>query len=370
MKYSLSKIRFVSSLCALMFLTACASADRRNAASPDNTEIILSEGRVEYNERNINETREKAVYDAKLKAVRRAAELFADASYKADGKYEAFEKLVTEDPDFFVKKYKIHKEGQDRDMYFSNAAIYIYPSKIASAVKSAGLNAPVTGPKAALFINETPAGSGFEKAFVKALSKDSVMNIEIIPAEKTGDGSYDALTAASAEIGAEMFIKAKAKAYLFGGAMGTDFHPAAADGSVEVIAVPSGRRLSDISRQGSGNDTTKESALSKAMVSLADVLSRDTAARVDPQLKSDPVVSLVFTGLSGMEQAETVKSDLLKLNFKYLVLSSYEKGTAVFSAVTKTQDCQEIASMVLRGDSLGLQLGEVTGKEITFISVN
>jgi hypothetical protein len=49
---------------------------------------------------------------------------------------------------------------------------------------------------------------------------------------------------------------------------------------------------------------------------------------------------------------------------------NYQKGTAVFSAVTRTQDCQEIASMVLRGDSLGFQLGEVTGKKINFISVN
>lgn len=369
MKYLLSKAGFAFFLCVVLF-AACTSTGRRNAPSPDNTEIIVAEGRVEYNERNINETREKAVYDAKLKAVRRVAEMFADASYKADGKYEIFEKIVTEDPDFFVKKYKIQKEGQDRDMYFSNAFIYVYPSKIASAVKAAGLNAPVTGPKAALFINETPAGTGFEKAFVKALSRDSIMNIAVLPPEKAGDGSYDSLTSAAAEAGAEMFIKAKANAYLFGGATGTDFHPAAADGSVEVISVPSGKRLSDISRQGSGNDTTKESALSKAMSSLADVLSRDTASRVDPQLKSDPVVTLVFTRLSGMEQAETVKSDLLKLNFKYLVLVNYQKGTAVFSAVTRTQDCQEIASMVLRGDSLGFQLGEVTGKEINFISVN
>ena len=351
---------------AIMF-AACSASVRNQTISSDNTEVIAAEGRVFYNDRNINETREKAIYDAKLKAVRRVAELFADALYKAEGKYETFEKLVTEDPDFFIHKYKIKHEGQDRDSYVSQVNLYIYTEKIASAVRSAGLASSVKGPKAAIYIEETPEGTSFQKAFIAALSKDSIMTVELLDKSKIGDGSYDALTAASAEIGAEMFIKAKAKAYLFGGGIGTDFHPSGADGSVEVIQVPSGKRLSDISRQGSGSDSSKDVAMSKAMESLAALLSKDTAARVDPQLKSDPAIKLIFSGLSGIEQAETLKSDLLKMNFKYISLDSYANGRAVFSSITKTQDCQEIASMILRGESLGAQLGEVSGKEINFI---
>ena len=366
MKFFKIHLNFIIIAVVFVIFAGCSSSRKRNVNITEVIEPVAAEGRTEYNVRNINETREKAVYDAKLKAVRRAAEIFADVSYKADGKNSLMENLVQEDPDFFIRKYKITSEGQDRNYYFSKVIVYIYPYKIASAVKAAGLVSPVLGPKAALVIDENPEGSGFSQYFEKELSKNSVMNLQSIPKEKIVSGSYDELTAVSAEIGAEMFIRAKAKAYLFAGGLVSDFYPSGADGSVEVIQVPSGKRLSDISRQGSGNDSSKDSSMRKAMESLAEKLAKDTAERVDPQLKTDPVIKLTVSAISGIEKAEAIKSDLLKMNFKYISLDSYSEGTAVFSAVAKTQDTQEIASMILRGDTVGLQLVNAGGKEIVF----
>jgi len=366
MKYMSLAINFSVAACLAISMSSCSAQIRHSQRQQDSVEILEAEGRTEYNERNINETREKAVYDAKINAVRHAAEIFSDADYKSKGKKEALDKIVYEDPDFFIKKYKITSEGQERDSYNINIKVFLYPHKIASSVRAAGLVSPVSGPKAALVIEEKPADSGFSSAFYKDLMKDSIMSLEIMTSDKAGDGSYDSLNAAAADMGAEMYIKAKASAYLLGGGMMSDFSAAAADGSVEVVQVPSGRRLSDISRQGSASDSSKNAALNMAMENLSALLAKDTASRVDPQLKTDPVIKLVFMGLGGLDKAETVKNDLLKMNFKYVSLDSYSAGKAVFSAVTKTQDGQEIASMVLRGDTTGLQLGDVKGKEITF----
>lgn len=366
MKYIYYSLKFLLPAFAFAFMLSCTSQIKNANMASDSAEIIEASGQTEYSEININEMREKAVYDAKINALRRIAEMFADPDYKAKGKADILEKIIYDDPEFFIKKYKIISEGQDRDIYTINIRLFMYPHKIASAIRAAGLVSPVKGPKAALIIEDSPASSGFAKYFYRDLSGASVMNLEILPAGKTGDGSYDALTEASSEIGAEMFIRAKANAYLLGGGMMSDFSPSAAEGSVEVIQVPSGKRLSDISRQGSASASSKDASISKAMENLSAILAKDTAAKVDPQIKSDPVMKLIFTGLRGIEKAENIKNDLLKMNFKYVSFDSYSMGKAIFSAVSKTQDTQEIASMVLRGETSGLQLGEAKGKEIVF----
>lgn len=360
-------MRFLPIIFSLIMLSSCASFGTHGLRTANTTEILQVSGITTYNEHNINETREDAIYDAKIKAVRRIAELFSDATYKIDGKTEILENLVNSDVDLFIHKYKIKSEGQDRDKYIANLSLYIYTNKVAASVKNAGLVSSLSGPKAGLYVEENPANSGFAKAFTEALSKYSIMTVVPFPSEKIKDASYDSLNSAAAELGAEIFIKAKASAYTVGNALTKEFFPSVADGSVEVIQSPSQKRLSDISRQGSGNDTNKNSALRQAMAALAEKLAKDTAMRVDVQIKSDPVVKLVFTGLNSFEQLETIKADLLKMNFKYLSLDSYSDGKAVFSVATSVKDTQEIASIVLRGESLGVQLGTVSGKEISFI---
>jgi len=362
-----SIIRFMAIAVFSLSVISCSSTGRKIQSFQDSEEPVFVEGVVRYNDKNVNETRERAVYEVKLQAVRRVAELFADDSYKSDGKYDVMEELVEEDPDFFIRKYKIQAEGLDRDNYFLKANVYLFPNKIASAVRAKGLVKPVSGPKAALFIEETPAKTGFARKFAENMEKNSIMSVEIMPAEKNGDGSFETLMAAAADINAEMYIKVKAKSYLINtGPLATDFFPASAEGSAEVVQLPLGRRLSDISRQGTASSKSKDESVSKAMESLASILAKDTSARVDPQLQSDPLIKLIFTRLSGLEQVENLKKDMLKHNFKYISLDSYASGKAVFSAVTKTQDTQEIASMILKGDTVGIQLKEASGKEIEF----
>lgn len=356
-------ITFIT-LCAV--LCACSSVSKEKKSNMNSVEALRVEGITEYNENNINESREGAVYDAKLKALRIVADLFA-SDYRSDpAKYDVFQNLVTEDPDRFIRKFRIISEGEHGNTYKSDVEVMIYTSKVAAAVKNAGLVSSVQGPKAALFVYDTPKNGDFEQYLVQALSKDSVMNVVVLKPEDAGTGTYEELNAAAAKVDAEMYIKATADAKFFGGAMNTGFYPYSADGHLEVVEVPSGKRFCDISRQGSSNESSKDASLKKSMLALAEKLSKDAAVRVDPQLKTPPVVSLYFENLQGFEAVDTMKNYLSGLNFKHLSLESFNGGVAMFNVVPSTNDNQELASIVLRMDSMGLQISGITGKEIRF----
>lgn len=360
------KTNLLLTLLPALALCACAHDPVRGRAAEAGPEVIVAEGTADYNVRNIAASRAAAVQDAQRNAVRKVAELFADEASGAGGRTPA-DALAAAPLQNFVRKNKIISEGAEGTSYAVTLRVWVYPGKVAAALRGPNPAASRGGPRAVLVAREIPEGTVFSKAFKAALSRRSVMAVEDLPAGAVkADADDAALMAAASAAGADMLLKVSASAYLSGGGLNTGFYPSAADAAVKVFEVSSGKQLLDLSRQGSAVDSSQAASFSKALVSAAELLAQETATRVDRQLKTDPVVSLKVTGVSGLEMLERLKGEFSRLDLKKIVLESYSSGEAVFAAVPRRLDPQELASAVLRGDSLGLELQGASPKEITF----
>ncbi|HNW45202.1 MAG TPA: hypothetical protein PKI19_11905 [Elusimicrobiales bacterium] len=353
-------------LIPILFFCACAHAPAPNYSMAQ-PEILTAEGLAPFNVKDLAASRTAAVLDAQRTALKRAAELYMDDVSRAED-YAAFEAGPLKNPQNYLLKHKILSEGAEGSSYRVSLKTWVLTNKLAAALRGAGSGAPEGGLSAALVARETPEGSAFAAAYSAALSRRSIIRIADYPftRNKAPADSDEALLSAAAAAGADVLLTASASAYASGAGLNTGFYPSRADGSVKVYDVRSGKLLLELSRQGSAIDSSQAAAFSKALATAGELLAQETALKADRLLKPDAVIRIKVYGLNGLETLEKLKSQLQRLDLKKLRLEKYSNGEAVFVAVPRRPDPQELASAVLRGDTIGLELEAASPQEVLF----
>ncbi len=346
---------------------ACAHAPAPGSyrAAP---EPLTADGSAAFDERNPGVSRELAALDAEKNALRRTAGLFMDEASAADN-YPALEIGLLKTPQLYVAKRKVISEGQDGASYRVRAKVWVYHDKIASALRGMNLAGTDAAATVAAFVQRGPADKTFSAAFREAFSRRSAITIKDFPfASDAGllSGPDQPVLDAADDAGADLLFSVSASAVPSGAGLNTGFYPSRAEASLKILDVKTGRELLSLSSQANAIDSSEAASFAKAMASAGELLAAEAAGKADRLLKQDTAVKLRFLGLDGLETLEKLKAQLLRTDLKGLRLVSYSDGAAVFSAVPRQPDPQEFASVILRGDSLGLQLEGVAGQEVVF----
>lgn len=353
---------------AAMFAAGCAHGP---ALNPDKAapELLSVEGAADLDARDLSASRGKAVLDAKKKAVLRAAELYMDETSIVEKRAVLEGGLVNNFP-LYVARYELMSEGQDGPYYRVRLKVWIYNAKIASALRGLNLSgSAASGPRAAL-VSKGQDDADFVSAFKGAFAKRSAISITEYPFTKDAalvSGPEDQLLSAASAAGANLVMAVTASAAQSGSGLNTGFYPSRAKASVKVYEVSSGKVLLDLSNQAEAIDSSQQASLSKALASAGELLAQETAVKAARLLKQDVSVKLKFYGLDGLETLEKLKAQLTRLDVKALRLESYSSGIAVFEVVPYRPDPQELASAVLRGDSLGMELEGTGPQEAAFL---
>ncbi len=344
----------------------CAHAPARNQVSQP--EIIISEGLAGFNVKDLAASRTAAVLDAQKNALRRAAELFMDDVSRAEN-FAALESGPLKNPQNYLVKHKIMSEGAEGASYRVTLRTWVLVGKIAADIRGLSLSGGQEGRlRTALVSRENPEGAAFAAAFSDALSRRSLLEIGNFPftKDKSVNGSDDALLAASSASGADVLITAAASAYASGAGLNTGFYPSRADASVKIYEVRSGKLLLELSRQGSAIDSSQGASFAKALATAGELLAQETAVKADRLFKTDAVIRIRVSGLDGLDSLEKLKNQLFSLGLKKMRLDKYFSGEAVFLAVTPRSDPQELASAILRADTMGLELEGASPQELLF----
>lgn len=348
-------------------LSACAHAPAPGTfrAAP---EPLLSEGSAPFDPRNIGASGEAAALDAERAALRRAAELFMDETARAEG-YAALEAGLLRTPQFYVAKRKVLSEGQDGAMYRASVRVWLYHDRIASALRGLNLAGPGASAPAAAFVQRGAADKVFGAAFREAFSRRSKVAFKDYPFASDAAllaGPDAPLAAAAASAGAGLLFSASASVASSGGGLDTGFYPARADATLKIYDARTGAELLALSAQASAVEASEAASFSKALAAAGELLAQDAASRSARLFKTDAPLRISVSGLDGLELLEKLKAQLQRGDFSGLRLESYSAGKAVFTAVPLRSDTQELASTVLRGDSIGLELDAVGPQEMAF----
>jgi len=360
---------FLKTMSAALFVAAagCAHAPAPGSfrAAP---EPLTVDGSSSFDARNPGASREAAVLDAEKNAVRRAAELFMDETARAEN-YGVLEIGLLKTSQLYTAKSKVLSEGQDGASYRVRAKVWVYHSKIASALRGMNLAGSDTPGAVAAFAQLGAADKAFAAAFKEAFSKRSPITIKEFPFtsdEALLSGPEPGLLEAAASAGADLLFSASASAASSGAGLSTGFYPSRAEAELTIYDVKTGRELLALSSQANAIDSTIAASFSKSLASAGELLAQAAIGRTDRLVKPDTPVKVKVLGLDGLETLEKLKAQLLRLDLKGLRLASYSDGAAVFVAVPRRSDPQEFASTVLRGDSLGLELDGVGAQEVMF----
>ncbi|OIN99104.1 MAG: hypothetical protein AUJ51_13645 [Elusimicrobia bacterium CG1_02_56_21] len=352
---------------ALFAAAACAHAPAPGSfnAAP---EFLTAEGSAVYDRRNPGASREKAVIDAEKNAVRRAAALFMDEDARAEN-YSVLELALLKTPQLYVAKRKILSGGQDGGSYRVQVRVWVFHDKIASALRSMNLAGSAAGVAVAAVAQSGPASKDFSAAFREAFSRRSSIAIKDFPFTSDAallSGPESFLLEAASSAGADLLFLTSASAAPSGAGLNTGFYPSRAEASVKVYEVETGRELLALGSQANAIDSSAAASVSKALASAGELLAVEAAGKTGRQVKRAAPIKVAVMGLSGLEVLEKLKAQLLRLDLKSLQLESYSGGTAIFSVVPGSPDPQEFASVVLRGDSLGLEMEAVGAQEVAF----
>lgn len=357
-----------------LFLTACLPllAACAHAPAPGSVKAppaaLEADGAFAFDVKDLAASRAGAVQDAERAAVLRAASLYLDEETRAE-KAAVLEAGLLRNPHLFVARYKILSEGQDGAAYNVRLRVWVYHGRVASELRSLKLAGPAAaGPRAALALRGAPAPA-FAAAFKEAFGRRSQAVIEDYPFASDPAllaGPEEKLLEAAAAAGADLLITASASAAAAGPGLNTGFFPSRAEASVKLLEASSGRQLLELSNQASGIDSTQAASFAKALSAAGELLGQETAARAARLLKQENPVKLKFYGVEDLAMAEKLKAQLLKLDASGLRLESLEPGTAVFLAVPRRPDMQELASAVLRWDSFGLVPEGAGAQEVAF----
>ncbi|OGR41663.1 MAG: hypothetical protein A2X35_12360 [Elusimicrobia bacterium GWA2_61_42] len=359
--------KFTVSVAAVFLLGACAHAPAPGSfkSAP---ELLTAEGVCALNSRDLAASRACAVLDAERSAVSRVAALYLNDEARVE-KSSVLENSLLKTPQPYVARYEIMSEGQDGSYYRVRMKTWIYQGRIASELRTLNLSGPAAaGPRAA-FVQRGAAAPAFASAFKEAFLKRSAVIIEEFPFAAdpaVAAGGEAALLQAASASGADLLLAASAAASASGAGINTGFYPSKAEAFVKVYDAASGKLLLDLSSQANGMDSTEAGSFSKALSAAGELLAQETAARAERLVKPDAAITLKFYGVESLESLEKLKAQLLKLDAKSMRLDSYASGTALFQVVPLRPDPQELASSVLRGDSLGLELEGTGAQEVAF----
>lgn len=356
---NLSKSAILLASAALLASCAHSPGARRDAAGP---EPLVTAGVADNNPKNIAAGRAAAVQDAQLEALRRVIRLYAEVSDRGPTETDP---QAYGGPQQYVARYKIVSEGAEGAYYKVSVRSWVQHARLAAAMRGSG---PAAGSGArAVLLAADPQGTGFSKAFRLALARRGAVSAEELAGLKPEE-SDGAAAAAAAASGAELLLRVSVSAAASGAGLNTGFFPATADAALKVLEADSGKTLLEISRQGSAIDSSQAASFGKAAASAAELLAQEVSAKADKLTKREQAVLIKVAGLRSFEEVERLKADLSKVDLKRLRLETYAEGLAVFSAVPKRPDPQELASAVLRGDSFGLELEGTSPQEIRFFA--
>lgn len=340
---------------------ACAHAPAPNSFRAD-PEAVEAEGSADFDVRDLASTKARAVQDAEKAAVRRTAGLFMDDEGSA-ASLAALENGPLKNTPLYVARHKVLAEGQDGALYRVSLRVWVYHDRLAAALR--GLNlAGASSSRRALLAQAGAPEAAFSAAFRNAFSRRSQITVEDLPAG-TPPGQDEALRAAAAE-GADLLFFASASASQQGGGINTGFFPSRGEASLKVIDAATGAELLQLSSQANAVDPASDVSRAKALASAGEMLAQEAAVKTARLLKPDNVMRLKFYGLRGLADLEKLKGQLQKLDIRSLRVVSYASGNAVFEVSPRTQDPQEFASAVLRGDSMGLELEGSGAQEAEF----
>ncbi len=352
---------------AALLASGCAHAP---ALHPDKAdpEMLAVEGSAEFNARDISVSRAGAVLDAEKKAVLRVSELYMDETFIAEKRAE-LESGILKNYQPYVARYEIMSEAQDGFYYRVRLKIWVYNWKISNALRGLNLSGIAASRPRAALVQKGQGGLPFLEAFKSVFSRRSSVALEEYPF--TSDAALAAgpeaqLLAAASAAGADLLMSVTASAAPSGAGVNTGFYPSRAQASVKVYEVSSGKALLDLSSQADAIDSSEQASFSKALASAGELLAQETAVRAARLFKADAPLRLIFSGLDGLETLEKLKIQLARLDAKGLRLESYSSGTAVFEIVPRSPDPQELASAVLRGDSMRLELDGAGGEGVAF----
>lgn len=358
---------FLKTLPVLLLASACAHAPAPGAFRAD-PEPLTADGTGTLDERNLGASRDRAAQDAEKNAVRRAAELFLDETARAE-KYGALEIGLLKTPQLYVAKRKILSEGRDGDAYRVSARVWIRHDRVAAALRTMNLAGPGATGTVAAFAQRGGGDKSFSKAFREAFSRRSAVLIKDFPFASDAallSGPDSALLEAASAAGAELLFSASASAYPSGAGLDTGFHPARSEAVLKVYEVRSGRELLSLSSQANAIDSSQAAAFAKALAAAGELLGQEAAGKTARLLKSEATVKVRVMGLSGLEGVEKLRDQLQRADLTGLRLESYAEGSAVFLAVPRRSDPQELASAILRSDALGLELEAAGPQELAF----
>lgn len=352
---------------AALFGAGCVHGPQR---APDKAgpEMLTVEGFTDFDTRNIAASSSRAVLDAKKKAVLRTAVLYMDETSLLE-KRAALEADIVKNMQIYVDRYEILSEGQDGPYYRVRLKAWVYNFKIGAALRALNLSGMAAyGPRAAL-VQKGPSDAAFAAAFKDSFSRHSLVAIKDYAF--TGDaellsGPEAQLLSAASAAGADLLLTITASVAPSGAGINTGFYPSRAKASVKVFETASGKLLLDLSSQADAIDSFQQVSFSKALASAGELLAQETAVKAAHQLKQDAPLKLIVSGLDGLETLEKLKIQLMRLDVKGLRLESYSSGTAVFEVVPRRPDPQELASAVLRGDSMRLELDGAGVRGVAF----
>ena len=268
-----------------------------------------------------------------------------------------------------MAKYKIVSEGPDGAYYRVRLKVWVNNGKISSALRGLNLSGKAAGGARAALVRKGQGDDSFAAAFKDAFSRRSAVTIEEFPFAKDAAllaGPREALLAAASAAGADLVLEAAASASASGAGMNTGFYPARAEAWLKVYEAASGKELFALSSQGDAIDSSQQASFNKALASAGELLAQQAAARAERSFKTDAPLMLRFNRLDGLETLEKLKDQLSRLDVKSLRLESYSDGTAFFEVVPRRPDPQELASAVLRGDAMGLELDGTGPQEVVF----
>ncbi len=342
----------------LLAAAACAHVPAPNAFKAD-PEPLEADGSAELDVRDLASSKARAVLDAQRAAVRRAAELFLDEDAGGE-RPQVLENGPLRSPQLYVARHKVLAEGPDGASYRVTLKVWVYHDKIAAALRGLALSGPAR--KRAALAQAAPSAA-FSAAFKAAFARRSAMDVEDLPAGYAGP--EEAARAASAA-GDDLLFYASASAAASAAGLNTGFFPSRGEASLLVLEPATGRELLRLSSQASSVDSSQQAADAKALAAAGEALAQEAAVKTARLVKSDPVVRVRVSGLSGLEELEKLKAQLQSLDVKSLRLESYAEGVAVFEVSPRTSDVQEFASTVLRGDSMGLELEGAGAQEAAF----
>ena len=344
-----------------LVLSSCAHTSR--LAVKDSIEPVEVRGLADFNQKDLAASRNAALADAFKNAVIEAASLFAQDPAEIAA--------MSVNPHPYMRKYQLLSEAREGASYRVVVKAYMELSKIAADLRGrVPPGASRTGTRAALAVTETGPGAGdnFAAAFKKNLGGGSVVfeNYPWLKDVSAGGKTPEELIVSARDSGADLLFYVQAQARPAGAGLATGFYPINSEAKLSVYDASSGQQLFQASTQANALDASESASGAKSLYSTGELMAQNAALNLDRMVKKSPELILRVRKLGGFANLKILKGEADKLGAKSLQLESYSDEEAVFIIAPANPDAQELASALLRQDTLGLDLESATPAEVVF----